>query len=70
MWSCGALEGLRTRPDGETFSFENAHPAKLHCIAHFGFFTEAKKAIRSNDLSQQSYPWHSIIVADDMADEC
>jgi len=50
LWSygAGALRGaLRTWPDGESFSFENAHPAKLHRFEHFGFLTEAKKASRS-----------------------
>ncbi len=34
MWSCGATDADRTWPDGEIFSFENAHPAKLHYIEH------------------------------------
>ena len=67
LWSCGALEGLRTWPDGEIFSFENAHPAKPHRIEHFGFLAVVKKPSQSIDLPQQSYLWHSVVVADEMA---
>jgi hypothetical protein len=69
LWRCGALEGLRVWPDGEIFSFESVHPAKLHHVEHFGFLTEAKKASGSNDLSQQRCLWQSGVVADEMAGE-